>query len=656
MRQTLRNLFSGIFRGVLFIAFSFQIAEAKITLPSVITHNMVLQQKSDVLLWGKSEAGKLISITTGWNNKQYKTTTNRNGDWEIKIKTPSYGGPYNINLSDGERLTLKNVLIGEVWLCSGQSNMEMPLAGWGKINNFEQEIAAAKYPGIRLLQAERAMSNVPLENARIVNAGWQECSPESVAEFSSVAYFFAREIHQKTNIPIGLIHTSWGGTIAEAWTSGESLKKMADFANAVNEMERQSKGKQLPSYREQFLDWLSGTIKVDKGYKDESPVWAANSIDRSGWAKIDVPSLWETSVLPDFDGVVWYRKNITIPESLSGKPFRLSLGEIDDIDITYFNGVQIGKTEGYAVARTYTIPGNLVKSGENTLAVRVLDNTGGGGIYGKPDSIYLESDGEKIPLQGKWEYKIGFNIKDFPAPVQTDGPNRPTVLYNAMIHPFIKYKIKGVIWYQGESNADRAKQYQELFPLLINDWRAKWNSGNFPFYFVQLANFMERNPNPESTAWAGLREAQAMTLSLPNTGMAVSIDIGDAKDIHPKNKQDVGKRLALIALNKNYNKKVEYSGPVLRSQTVKDGIVTLVFDHAKGLTASGTGDLKGFALAGADKKFFWADAKIEGNKVILKSSDVSSPIAVRYGWGNNPDCNLYNGAKLPASPFRTDDW
>lgn len=459
--------------------------EAKVILPSIFTDNMVLQQKAKPMIWGGAEVGKSITVKTSWNNKEYNTVADQNGEWEVNVNTPSYGGPYTIQISDGDITLLNNILIGEVWLGSGQSNMEMPLAGWGQIINYEDEISKASYPEIRLLQAKKNTSHSPLTNVDLDNGGWQECNPESISNFSAVAYFFAREIYKKTGIPIGLIHTSWGGTVAQAWVSGASLKTMSDFTGEVEQVEQQS-------------------LTSQEGEKHE--------------------------------------------------------------------------------------------------------------------------------------------------------PNRATVLYNAMIHPFIKYGIKGAIWYQGESNANKAKQYQTLFPLLIKDWRKQWNNGDFPFYFVQLANFMDEDEQPVlKSEWAELREAQYKTLSLANTGMAVAIDIGDSKDIHPKNKQEVGRRLALIALNKNYNKKNAYSGPLLKSYKIKGNQVSIKFDHADGLQAKGQNGLTGFSVAGSDNKFYWADAVIKGNIVVVTSKDVLKPVHVRYGWGNNPDCNLYNGADLPASPFRTDE-
>ncbi|TBO41282.1 sialate O-acetylesterase [Pedobacter kyonggii] len=637
--------------------FSSLLVQSKILLPSVFSDNMVLQQKTNAAIWGKATAGKAVKITVSWNKINYGAIADANGNWKIKVATPGYGGPYSITISDGELLVLNNVLIGDVWICSGQSNMEMPLAGWGKILNNEKEIADAKFPNIRLLQAEHVTSSFPLNDAKVTNGGWQECSPKYIAEFSSTAYFFAREVYEKTKIPIGLIHTSWGGTIAEAWTSAESLKKMTDFSAAIDKIQKLAKNPSTVSYEEKLQNWVKMTTEKDSGYHAGETKWAL--AETTNWKSMVLPALWEDAVLKNFDGIVWFTKKINIPENWKTNGAKLNLGTIDDNDITFVNGVKVGETVGYNVGRTYTIPANLLKTGENTITVRVFDSGGGGGIYGDAKDLSLTNNtAEKISLVGDWKYKVGIDFKNIEAkPYEENGPNRPTVLYNAMIHPYLQFSIKGAIWYQGESNADRAYQYRELFPTMIKDWRQKWGQGDFPFYFVQLANFMQVDRAPVESAWAELREAQQKTLLLPNTGMATIIDIGDAKDIHPKNKQEVGRRLALIALAKTYGQKINYSGPVYLSNKVEGKQIRLTFGNTEnGLKAADGAALTGFAIAGADKKFYWAKASIQENQIIVSSDQVANPVAVRYAWGNNPVCNLVSNDGLPASPFRTDTW
>ncbi|MGY3051858.1 sialate O-acetylesterase [Pedobacter sp. UYEF25] len=640
---------------LILLASCFSLASfAKVKLPSILTDNMVLQQKTNASIWGWAKNGQLVSITTSWNKKKYSVTASANGDWKVSVATPSYGGPYQINISDGDLTELKNVLIGDVWLCSGQSNMQLPLAGWGKINNYEQEVKDANYPKIRLLQAEHVTSFIPLDDAKLNNGdGWEECTPKSVAEFSAAAYFFAREVYKQTGIPIGLIHTSWGGTVAEAWTSKSALETMPAFAAPLKIIQEKAAVTTTP-YAEQLKQWNDKAMKTDAGFEDGKAVWTLAALDDADWKTTKVPGVWTTEDLKNFDGVVWMRKDIDLPASIVGKELVLNLGTIDDDDITYFNGVKIGETVGVANVRSYKLPSDLIKAGKNTITTRVFDTGGEGGFYGdKPPKIDV-AGGESIALSGGWKYKIGFNLSKLPAkPSPDNDPNQVTVLYNAMIHPFLNYTIKGALWYQGESNADRPEQYKTLFPLMIADWRTKFRQGDFPFYFVQLANFMAKEKEPVESNWAELRDAQRNTLKLANTGMATIIDIGDTNDIHPKNKQEVGRRLSLIALHNDYHKDIEYSGPIFSNSKLEGNKVVLAFTHAKGLHAKSETKLKGFAIAGSDKVWHWADATINGSNISLSAAAVAQPKFVRYDWANNPDGNLYNSSDLPASPFQS---
>ncbi len=654
--NSIKSLKGGLLLASVFFAGSLQ---AKVTLPTIFSDNMVFQQKSAARIWGSTDAGKTVKVMASWSKTAVSAIAGADGKFMVTIPTPVYGGPYKVTISDGDVTTLNNILLGEVWVCSGQSNMEMPIVGWGKINNYEEEVKNANYPKIRLLQGKQATSNSPLAEAKVWAGGWKVCSPESVPEFSSVAYFFAREIFKKTGIPVGLIHTSWGGTIAEAWTSAATLKTMPDFVAAVSKIENAAKGNNSLPMEVQMATWTTMMNASDAGFKAGGIGWSAAAFDDSSWKTMTLPASWEDSGVPNFDGVMWFRKTITIPAAWAGKELKLNLGVIDDNDITFVNGVKVGETIGYSNKRVYTVPAAQVKEGPLTIIVRVTDTGGGGGLYGGDNIITVSSTtGDSQSLAGAWKYKAGVNFSAIaPMPSVSEGPNRTTVLYNAMINPYLNYPIKGAIWYQGESNADRANQYRTLFPKMIEDWRKSWKQPNFPFYFVQLANFMKVEAEPVSSAWAELRDAQRQTLSLPNTGMAVAIDIGEAADIHPKNKQEVGRRLALIALAKNYGIKIPYSGPVYKSATKAGATMVLNFTGAgSGLKARGGSDLKGFAIAGADQKFHWATATIKGSQVIVSSPDVANPIAVRYAWANNPVCNLVDGADLPASPFKTDAW
>lgn len=629
---------------------------AQIVPDPIFTDNMVLQQNADVPIWGKAKPNSKITLETSWDSKKYSAKVDAEGKWTISLKTPKYGGPYEILFGESQTFSLKNILIGDVWLCSGQSNMEMPLAGWGKIKDYESEIQNADYPQIRLLQIAKNTSEKPLTELKAPVEGWRICSPETIADFSSVAYFFGRKLYQEEQIPIGLIHSSWGGTVIEAWTSSGALKEIHDFDAVLAEMQNGTQQDMQQHYDDKLKNWKDSVNQVDPGMNAGNPKWVDKDFDDAAWKTMELPNYWETTALPDVDGLVWFRKKITLDKTAIDGDFTLSF-VADDDDDTWFNGHPIGSTTGWDRQRQYQIPAAWIKDGENTISIRIFDSGGNGGIYGDPKSFYLKTSTSTIPLSGDWKYKLSLDLKDAPAkPYLPSLQNQPTMLYNAMIYPLRDVKIRGTIWYQGESNADRAEQYKKLFPLMIKDWRETFNDPELPFYFVQLANFMQKSDSPTDTDWARLRDAQRSTLSLPHTGMAVAIDIGEADDIHPKNKQDVGDRLARIALAKVYGEKIEYSGPQYKNIEKDGNKIQIYFDHANGLKAKKNHELKGFAVAGSDGKFFWAKAKINGDHVVISSPEVKKPEAVRYNWANNPDGNLYNAADLPASPFRTDNW
>ncbi len=635
------------------------IVQAKVQLPAFIGDNMVLQQKEKVKIWGTSTAlGKELQLTVSWNKKQYQTKVDQNGKWELSVETPHYGGPYQMTINDGDQSTLNNILIGEVWFCSGQSNMEMPLAGWGKINNFQEEINAANFPNIRLLQIPKVTANMPTEEVKVESGGWNPVTPAHIAEFSATAYFFARELYEKTGIPIGLIHSSWGGTIIEAWMSKQALAPFSIYTNIIEKIQRPD-AQQI--YNREIADWNDMADKQDQVKIESKGEWYAPKVDKSAWSTIVIPSFFDQNLFPGMDGVVYFGKEVKLPAHWLGKPIKLILGAIDDNDITYVNGDKVGETNGYDQIRNYTIPAATNNNTMLHIAVRVFDGAGDGGIYGGKEQPRLEGpNGEVISLAGDWKCKVGFDLGKLPVkPNLMEGPNRPTVLYNAMVQPFVDFKIEGAIWYQGESNADsKDAPYIDLLPALIKDWRQQWHNDRMPFYFVQLANFREKQPTAQSSSWAMLREAQRKTLRLPNTGMAVIADIGDSNDIHPKNKQDVGKRLAWIAAHDLYGQKISYSGPQLDRWLIKGKEVQLSFKPMGKELVLKTSDRKigGFTIAGSDQQFYPAQVRREGNKIILSAKEVDRPVAVRYGWADNPDLVLYNDAALPASPFRTDQW
>ncbi len=630
-----------------------------IVLNPLFSNNMVLQQKQNIPIWGKAEPGGEVIVKL--NQQQGKTIVDDDGNWKVSLSPVLAGGPYKLEINGEKTHTVTNVMVGEVWVCSGQSNMEMAVsAGWGKVINDKEEVASANYPNIRLFQVEKIMANTPQN--KLKSNGWTVCSPKTISNFSAVAYFYGRYLQQELNVPVGLIQTAWGGTVVEAWMSGKRLKEFSEFKDIVAYIgnDKNTEEEKLLLAKKKLNEWpdkIEKTLKsegtFDHGYQN-----ADHNI--KDWKLMKLPTVWEDQGL-NIDGVVWFSKEINIPSNWKGKDLILSLGGINDYDITWFNGEKVGRGVDVAIQRVYNIPASKVNIGKNRITVQVLDIGNVGGLYGPGKNMKISTDDNSITLAGNWKYKIDpikIDVSKLPEkPDQNSGANRPSVLYNAMIHPLLPYAIKGAIWYQGESNAERAYQYRDLFSTMIKDWRNEWGQGDFPFYFVQLANFKKIDSQPMEDSWAELREAQNMALRLPNTGVAVTIDIGNAIDIHPKNKQDVGKRLALNALAKTYHKDITYSGPMYRSMKVEGNKIIIDFNHIDaGLKAKGDKELQGFAIAGKDRKFIWAKAKIEGDKIIVWNSKIKDPVAVRYAWASNPVCNLYNEADLPASPFRTDDW
>lgn len=621
---------------------------ADVTLPAVIADNMVLQRQAQCSLWGWADPGEKINVKASWQWFFGKSTTaDSDGKWKVSIKTPKAGGPHTITIKAANTITLEDILIGEVWICSGQSNMEM---GMTMINNAAEEVAQANYPDIRLFDVTHAISAQPRKD---VIGNWVQCSPEAAKThgtwggFSATAYYFGRKLHKELNIPIGLIATTWGGTPAQSWTSSEMLLTMPDFADQVKGLSSNDAMKNVIQKYEKAMK------TIDPGTNEK---WFRPQLDDSTWKTIDLPSLFENTEIGNFNGIVWYRKNIDIPDDIAGKDMTISLGPIDDLDVTYFNDTKIGGMNIWNQNRNYKIPGELVRSGTNIIAVRAHDTGGPGGFAGTAPQMYLQAGDKKIPLAGKWRYKVSVNQRNIPQkPVTTpDGVNHktPTSLYNGMIHPLTPLTIRGAIWYQGESNAIAPKQYQTLFPNMIKSWRNAWNLGDFPFYYVQIAPY-----NYGKTNSAFLREAQLMTLSTPNVGMAVTMDISNIYDIHPKNKLDVGERLALWALAKDYGQKnLVYSGPVYKSMKIEGDKIRLTFDYTGSGLIAKDGPLSHFTIAGADKKFVPATATIEDDTIVVSSNKVPTPKAVRFAFTNKDEPNMANKEGLPASSFRTDNW
>ncbi len=621
------------------------LTQAQVILPSIFSDNMVLQRNVLIPIWGRASANEKIDISF---NKQLKTiTANKDGKWMLKLEPETEGGPYELIIKGKNTIRIKNVLVGEVWVCSGQSNMEWTV---GQSQNYKEEQASANNPNIRQIKITKDINSTPQDNFK--ESAWQVCDSGTVGSFTAVGYFFAKNVYRELNVPIGLINSSWGGTNIETWISREAFESSDEFKEMIEAMPVVS----LDSLAK--INESNSLRRIEKlqGSKIESSKVSSfkeRSFDDSVWPELYEPQLWEQQSLGEFDGVVWLRKTFILSADEVQKEAFLHLSTIDDNDISYINGIEVGRTNQWDAFRKYKIPVGILKEGKNTIAVRIEDTGGGGGIYGNPEDLKLLLGSRNIPLKGQWKFQVeavksNLGVNDM-----------PSLAYNAMINPIIPFAFKGVLWYQGESNASRACQYRKAFPLLIEDWRQKWNQGDFPFYFVQLATFTTKGNSNEGCDWAELREAQTLTLSVPNTGMVVTTDIGNPKSIHPTNKQDVGKRLAALALNNVYHKPMVCSGPMFKSMKIENSQIIVSFnDIGSGLfTPDKNGLVKGFEIAGEDQVFYHAEAHIEGNTVVLSSENVKVPKAIRFSWiGDASESNLFNREGFPAVPFRTDEW
>ncbi len=624
---------------------------ADLRLAQVFSDHGVLQREKPLPVWGWAAPGAAVTVTLAGQSKA--ATAAADGRWSVTFEPLALSAtPLELVASSGAaKATASDLLVGEVWVCSGQSNMEMS-AGWG-IRDAEKEVAAATFPKIRLLNVGKNAADKP---AADLAGTWAVCSPQTIGNFTAVGYFFGRDLQRGLgDVPVGLIESAWGGTPAQAWTSHEVLAGVPALAGYAKQFDEVMAG--YPAAKAAYDERLKAAPASNNQHDDTG--WEKPALDVTTWKDMPLPQNWEATGL-NIDGVVWFRRTVEIPAASAGKDLALSLGPIDDQDTTWWDGEKVGAMGGWNDPRDYTVPATLVTAGKHVIAVRVVDTGGGGGFHGKPEQMFAKpAVGEAISLAGPWQFSVAEEIAAKPQPPMGPGnPWLPSSLRNGMITPIIPFAIRGAIWYQGESNAGSAWQYRTLFPAMIRDWRTAWGEGDFPFYFVQLANFMPAAKTPGESDWAELRDAQFFTLrSLPATGMAVAIDIGEATDIHPKNKQEVGRRLSLWALADIHGQKLEASGPLYTSAKVEGAGIRVSFDHLGGGLVAKDGALKQFAIAGEDHKWVWADALIDGDSVMVSSALVDKPVAVRYAWNNNPDgCNLYNQAGLPASPFRTDDW
>jgi len=647
------NTRSNLFKLIVIMSyFLITSLSAEVKLPKLVSDGMVLQRDANVKVWGWASDGEKITIH--FIDATYNTIANKNGEWEVKLSNLKAGGPYIMQINASNSITINDIVVGDVWVCSGQSNMGFSL---GSVNNlYKDEIDHMDNPFIRQFFTFPG-TNFKNREKDYRFGSWQHADSKNVHSLTAVGYFFAKYLYEKYKVPIGLINVSLGGSSAEAWISEESIKSFPMYYEELQRfkdpgyMERINK-----QDNERVGNWNKLLKQNDEGYKNPTQTWFDPKLNTSDWGKTYVPGYWADTKLGPVNGVVWFRKEINIPSDMVGKPAIIKLGRIVDCDTVFINGKFVGSIGSQYAERTYKIPEDLLKEGTNTIVVRVMNYIRHGGFVPSKKYDILAGD-NKINLEGEWKYKLGAIAEPLEDRLFTG--KIPTGLFNSGIAPMLNYRIKGVVWYQGESNTSRAFEHYDLFKLLIKDWRQNWHQGSFPFLFVQLPNFVEVNVEDTKYDWAYLRESQLKALSIPNTGMAVTVDIGEWNDIHPKDKKDVGYRLALAAEKVAYGEKnIVYSGPIYKSMKIEDNKIILTFTNVgSGLVAKNGDKLNCFEICGIDDEFFPAETKIVNNTIVVWSDKVTSPVAVRYAWSNNPEgVNLYNIEGLPASPFRTDDW
>jgi sialate O-acetylesterase len=608
--------------------------------------NMVLQRGKPNAIWGWAKPGDEVRVEIA--GKKAKAVAGTDGRWELKIKPPAPGGPYTLRIEGAQPVELHEILVGDVWLCGGQSNMELPLE---RTRDGKTEIAAANHPEIRLFKVQSHPAYTP---APVAQGRWKICSPKAAVEeggFSAVAYFFAEKIQSETHVPIGLVEDCIGGTPAEAWTSPKTLRTLKDFDVQLAEIDR-LKAQGGPEYGNFISHWYD---EFDRGQKDG---WSGAGFDDSGWKMVHIPGSFEELGEPEKPAVVWFRREVTLPDPLPGGTVTLSLGVVERMDTAFVNGQWVGASAWVENPRNYVLREGILKPGKNVIAVRVFKTKPEGGFLSEPNLLGLTlGDRTKVPLAGEWRGAVSVDARPpHPLPMGFENwPVMPGVLFQGMIQPIAPLAIAGAIWYQGEANADRARQYQRLLPAMIGDWRAAFGQGDFPFYIVSLPAFMHRQDQPPTAGgWAEMREAQAVAArTVKNAALAVTVDTGDPDNIHPPDKQVVGERLARCALAGYYGERIFYQGPTYRSAEPVPGGLKVHFDHTEGGLVA-MGEPGEFSMAGEDGRWHWASARIEGDAVILMSPDVPAPKFARYAWQSFPHATLYNGAGLPAVPFRTD--
>jgi len=623
-------------------------AYATIELPWLLSDGAVLQRDEPIPIWGTAPAGS--EVTVDFAGEKRKARVDADGNWNTEFSPKRAGGPYTITAAtESITRTSTDIWMGDVWLCSGQSNMEWPLRN---SQGAETEIQTSSFLQVRHFKIPTSWSVTPSDN--LAGGQWQPATREHLGGFSGVGWYFAKQIHTTTKIPIGLINATWGGSKIEAWMSPSTLGKTSEATQSAL-AKLMADGESRARATKKYLQRWPGSVVAR--VKEAKADWSDANLDEADWLSIQVPSLWEEQEYAGMDGVVWYRHVFELSEAQAAAGITLGLGRIDDKDITWVNGYKVGETQTYDRVRTYTVLAKFLKEGRNQIAVRVEDTGGGGGIYSNADLVYWSSaDGKRNSLAGKWKMKAD-RVSVAPS---SNIQHMETALYNKMLHPLFRIPIKGVIWYQGESNANTAVQaqhYREQFPAFITDLRQSWNKPDLPFYWVQLANFISKQDKADSSPWAVLRESQTAALDLDNTGQAITIDVGNPLDIHPLDKKTVGERLARIALNKTYNfKKVDYRGPVFHSAKLKHNQLIVKFSEDKKLAAKDQAALiEGFEIAGKDGQFQKLSGSIKSNKVALPLNNITQPKTLRYAWTDNPiEANLMDSEGLPAEPFRVD--
>ena len=635
------TIFTNCLFALLLLCF-FDCVRADVRLPRLIRDSMILQRDMPVRCWGWADPGEKIVLSL--NGKRFLTRAAADSSWAVLLPAMKAGGPYTISINAHNHLVLRDVLVGDVWLCSGQSNMVHQMGIHA--DRYGPDIAGADNPEIRQFWIP-TLTDVHGPRRDLPYGYWKSANPTDVRDFSAVAYFFARSIYAKYHVPIGLINASVGGTPIQAWISEAGLKPFPDMVGAV-ERNKESRGGGVRS--------VPGPVAVvvDKGLS-ASPAWYERAFVPVHWRRINVPGYWEDQGAGGLHGTVWYRKEVDVPAAMAEGPAKLVLGRIVDADVVYINGVEVGHTTYMYPQRRYVLPAGVLKPGKNLIVVRVTNSSGKGGfVFDKPYCLVAGKD--TIDLKGVWNYKVGQVAVPGRLGGGGGGGFAPAGLYNAMVAPLVPYAIKGVLWYQGEANTGNAAQYTRLMPALIGDWRTQWGEGKMPFLYVQLPGFGDIRYQPSESQWAATREAQLNALAVENTGMAVAIDLGEWNDIHPDRKKEVGERLALQAEKIAYGDVgVVASGPLVVGSRVEGNKIVVSFGGG-GLTTSDGQEPEEFAIAGADRKFVWANARIEGNSVVVWNDAVAGPLYVRYAWADDPDNpNLINKEGLPASPFQTEE-